>query len=197
MWVKICGLRTADDVDAALEAGADAIGFVLVASPRQVDVQTARALAHRAAGRAATVGVFRRLDPAALALSRAAGLDQAQGVLDGVAPGAGVLPVVPDGPELARRADAVAAPLLLVDGPAFGSGEPADWARIASLARSRPVVLAGGLRPDTVAGAIARVRPAGVDVSSGVERARGVKDRARILAFTYAARAAAAPTERP
>lgn len=195
MWVKVCGLRSPEDVDAALEAGVDAIGFVLVPSPRQVSVEQARALAARVRGRAQTVGVFRRLDAAALRRNKGAGLDLAQGVLDGVSPGPGVLPVLVDGPDLVRRAAGLAAPRLLVDGPDFGSGEPADWRRIAALARARPIVLAGGLTPENVGAALETVRPAGVDVSSGVERTRGVKDSGRILAFTHAARAAAALLE--
>lgn len=197
MWVKLCGLRTAADVDAALSAGADAVGFVLVDSPRQVDDVQAQALAARVAGRATTVGVFRRLDSAALARSRALGLDLAQGVLDGVAAEAGVLPVLADGPGLPDRAAATPASRLLVDGPRFGSGETADWDRIGALARDRSVVLAGGLHADNVGAAIARVRPAGVDVSSGIESERGVKDPARMHAFVRAARAAAALQESP
>jgi phosphoribosylanthranilate isomerase len=197
MWVKLCGLRTAADVEAAVAAGADAVGFVLVDSPRQVDDGQARALAARVAGRATTVGVFRRLDSAALARSRALGLDLAQGVLDGVAAGEGVLPVLADGSDLPDRAAATPASRLLVDGPHFGSGETADWDRIAAVARGRSIVLAGGLAPDNIARAIARVRPGGVDVSSGIESERGVKDPQRMHAFVRAARRAAASMESP
>ena len=196
MWVKVCGLRTADDVDAALSAGVDAIGFVLVPSVRQVDLATARALSARVAGRAQTVGVFRTLDPGALALAASAGMDRAQGVLDGVVAGPGVLPVLPDGPDLVAAAAALPAPQLLVDGPDPGAGEIVDWGRISALAQARSVVLAGGLTPQNVARAIETVRPAGVDVSSGIECTRGVKDADLILAFTLAARAASAPLER-
>lgn len=196
MWVKVCGLRTAEDVDAALSAGVDAIGFVLVPSVRQVDLATARALSARVAGRAQTVGVFRTLGPDALALAASAGMDRAQGVLDGVVAGPGVLPVLPDGPDLVAAAAALPAPQLLVDGPDPGAGEIVDWGRISALAQARSVVLAGGLTPQNVARAIETVRPAGVDVSSGIERIRGVKDADLILAFTLAARAASAPLER-
>jgi len=196
MWVKVCGLRTAEDVDAALMAGVDAIGFVLVPSVRQVDLATARALSARVAGRAQTVGVFRTLDPGALALAASAGMDRAQGVLDGVVAGPGVLPVLPDGPDLVAAAAALPAPQLLVDGPDPGAGEIVDWGRISALAQARSVVLAGGLTPQNLARAIETVRPAGVDVSSGIERTRGVKDADLILAFTLAARAASAPLER-
>jgi phosphoribosylanthranilate isomerase len=79
---------------------------------------------------------------------------------------------------------------VLVDGPLGGGrGVAADTNRVAAVAQLRPVVLAGGLTPDTVGPSIARVRPFGVDVSSGVEQAPGVKDPARIHAFLQAVRA--------
>jgi len=203
MWVKLCGLCTEADVDAAIAAGADAVGFVLVDSPRQVDDTRARRLAARAAGRVRTVGVFRRLDPGALERSRSLGLEFAQGVLDGVVPGAGVLAVLADGPALGARVAALEAGRVLVDGPRFGSGTAADWARVAAVARERAVILAGGLHPGNVRDAIARVRPYGVDVSSGVEASLGEKCPERMRAFVRAARApdhhaaSAAHLERP
>jgi phosphoribosylanthranilate isomerase len=85
--------------------------------------------------------------------------------------------------------------LLLVDAAdrerRGGTGRPADWERAAGLAAERRVLLAGGLTPENVAEAIARVAPFGVDVSSGVERSPGVKDRSKVEAFVAAARRAA------
>jgi phosphoribosylanthranilate isomerase len=69
-----------------------------------------------------------------------------------------------------------------------GTGHPVDWARAAALAATRPVILAGGLRPETVGQAIARVRPAGIDVSSGVEAAPGIKDAGKLRALFDAVR---------
>lgn len=193
MWVKICGVRDEATLDACIAAGADAVGVVLVPSPRQATLETAARLAAHARGRVELLGVFSRVDSAAVAACLGAGLDRAQGTPEpGLALDA-VMPVLLDGPDLAARAEALSAPRLLVDGAAPGSGRSGDLARIAALARARPVILAGGLRPDTVAAAIRSVRPVGVDVSSGVERVRGDKDFELIEAFVTAARGAASP----
>jgi phosphoribosylanthranilate isomerase len=85
---------------------------------------------------------------------------------------------------------------LLFEGPVSGTGETADWERARELALRTQLVLAGGLRPANVAGAIARVRPYGVDVSSGVESRPGVKSPDLILDFVKAARAAALELQR-
>jgi len=77
---------------------------------------------------------------------------------------------------------------VLLDGARAGHGETADWSRVAAVARTRPVVLAGGLRPDNIAGAIRVVRPIALDVSSGVETSPGVKDAGLVRAFVAAVR---------
>ncbi|MEC7946415.1 MAG: phosphoribosylanthranilate isomerase [Myxococcota bacterium] len=195
MWVKVCGLRTRECVDAAIEAGVDAIGFVLAPSVRQVAVHEARALAVHIAGRVSTVGVVRRLDRAALEQCRAAELDIAQGVPVGVSLLDGVLPVLQDDDDLLRAAAALPGSRLLVDGANPGSGVPADWSRVAELAKHRSIVLAGGLNACNVSAAIKIVRPVGVDVSSGIEQVPGRKDPEMIFAFTRAARRAAASLE--
>jgi phosphoribosylanthranilate isomerase len=79
---------------------------------------------------------------------------------------------------------------LLFEGPVSGIGETADWSKAAALARRTQLILAGGLNPSNVADAIKRVKPFGVDVSSGVESSPGVKDAQKILDFVRAARAA-------
>jgi phosphoribosylanthranilate isomerase len=83
-------------------------------------------------------------------------------------------------------------PRIVFEGPTSGIGELADWGRAAELARQTEVILAGGLSAENVAEAIQAVRPFGVDVSSGIESERGVKDPAKIAEFVRAARAAAA-----
>jgi phosphoribosylanthranilate isomerase len=103
-----------------------------------------------------------------------------------------VLPVVRAGAALPRPLP----PRLLFEGPVSGRGETADWAQARELARGTELVLAGGLRPANVATAIERVRPYGVDVSSGVESQPGVKAPALILEFVQAARAASLELER-
>jgi phosphoribosylanthranilate isomerase len=201
--IKICGLTSRAVIDAAVEAGADAVGFVIAESPRRVDWAFI-ALALRDLPPLVTpVIVTRGGMPAELRAS-------AQGV--GLAPDRFVLqidanalvgdwlserdrwrllPVVRLGD---RRSDPDEFlgksndPLILVEGPASGVGQPTDWERASSIGRRRPVLLAGGLTPDTVGRAIRTVRPWGVDVSSGVESAPGVKDPRRVAAFIQAVR---------
>jgi phosphoribosylanthranilate isomerase len=98
------------------------------------------------------------------------------------------LPVYRDLGELDEDAVAVQ-PLALFEAGTSGAGVRADWERAARLAARTDLILAGGLDPDNVAGAIRQVQPWGVDVSSGVERKRGVKDLKRIVAFIDAAKA--------
>ena len=197
MYVKICGLSEPEHVAAAVEAGADAIGFVLTRSPRQVRPERAAELAALVPGRVLTVGVFRGEDPATVrAAALASGVRGVQ--LHGRHPYGDFTALKDLGHTLVRAVDATAdlrcgacdESLLIVDAPRPGSGEPWDWAAV----RGRPTgrwLLAGGLAPDNVAAAVAAARPWGVDVSSGVETAPGVKDSALIAAFVAAARDAA------
>jgi len=191
-WVKICGLTSPAAVDAALEAGVDAIGFVLSPSPRRVDPRTAARLAAPARGRlelvAVTLAPTQALIDAVLAefapdvlqadLADLAGLTLPREL--------GLLPVLRAGAAPPATLPARA----LIDGVRGGSGEPWDWASARELARRTQLVLAGGLGLASVAGAIAAVRPHGVDVSSAVEEAPGIKSPAKIRAFVAAARAA-------
>jgi phosphoribosylanthranilate isomerase len=193
--VKICGLRRREDVAAAGEAGADAVGLVFAAGPRRLEVSTAAELSREAPPGVVVVGVFR--DPDAASVLRAveeAGLDAVQihgAVPDDLALPAGVElirafhatgPEVLD--ELARHfASAGAAPVLLDSARGGGSGARADWDLAARAARLGPLWLAGGLDPACVGEAIRRVRPFGVDVSGGVERRPGEKDPDLIKRF--------------
>lgn len=206
-FVKICGITRRADAEAAVAAGADAIGFVFADSPRRVSAETARAVGEDLA--VERIGVFAGADlaeiletaaraalsgvqihdgavaPAAIAALRAAGLDV-------------LVAVGQDDPRAgARLAEALCAGALpLYDartGPRpDGRGAIVDLGRAAVLAADvRRLVLAGGLTPDGVGAAVARVDPFGVDVSGGVERAPGVKDPQRIAAFVAAARTGA------
>lgn len=201
MFVKVCGLSTPESVLAAAEAGADAVGFVLTPSPREVTPAQARdLLAHVPAGIAA-VGVFRHEAAAdAVALAREAGLEWIQ--LHGDRSPADVRTVHNAGLKVIRAVTMTAAPdafanwgedLLLVDAAVPGSGEAWDYASVrAKGLAGRRWLLAGGLAPENVAAAAAQADAWGVDVSSGVESARGVKDLARIRDFVAAARSLAA-----
>jgi phosphoribosylanthranilate isomerase len=119
------------------------------------------------------------------------------GIAEALGPGVGLLSVYHDSDDLLARAErGTGRPLLLEARGPGGRGVAPDWGRAAALAARVPLVLAGGLTPENVGGAIRRVRPFAVDVSSGVERAPGVKDPERIRRFLDAVRAASADLER-
>jgi phosphoribosylanthranilate isomerase len=191
MFVKICGLTTPEGVAAAVKAGADAAGFVFSASPREVTPAQARKLAAALPATLRRVAVFRHPPPGWI--SRVLEEFPADWVQSDAADlpgvdlgGAEALPVFRSGaplPELLPE-------LLLFEGPQSGTGNVADWDAAARLARRTRVVLAGGLHPGNIAGALAAVRPWGVDVSSGVESSPGIKDPALVAAFVAAARRA-------
>jgi phosphoribosylanthranilate isomerase len=191
-FVKICGLTTEDAVSAAVEAGADAAGFVFAESPRRVSFERASALAALLPWQLLKVAVFRRAtrDEIALACERfAPDVVQADAAcLHGVDLLCGVraLPVLRDGESI----DDGEVGWLLYESRESGAGKTADWSAAAELARKRQVILAGGLDARNVGEALRRVRPWGVDVSSGVEEARGVKSPRRIREFIEAVRAA-------
>lgn len=198
--VKICGLTSPEAVDAAVEHGADAVGFVFADSPRRVTPDRAALLAARVPPMVAQVAVFRH--PAWDQINAALGaadftlcqsdIDD-RPIFDSAAVAARFLPVVRVG---SPACDAIlshhAAPpaACLVEGAASGVGRTTDWTVCAALGRRTRVILAGGLNPANVAEAIRAVRPYAVDVSSGVESAPGVKDPIKIRDFIQAVRAA-------
>ena len=198
LWVKICGMTDAEAVQAALDAGADAIGFVFAPSVRQVTPAVARQLAAAARGRAKIVAVTQH--PSAAQVAQ---------ILDEFAPDvlqsdAQDLPALQLGGRceslpVLRAGRALPSPLparLLFEGPVSGAGEVADWAQAIRHARHCELILAGGLNAANVAAAVRAVSPFGVDVSSGVEAAPGRKSAQKILDFVRAARAAAMETSR-
>lgn len=198
VWVKICGIRSVDALEAVIGAGADAVGFVFAQSPREVTLANALPLAERARGRVEIVVVMRHPAPTfAAAVCEQLRPDW----LQTDAPDMASI-TLPDGirrlPVYRAHAPSDAIPeRLLFEGLDSGTGEVCDWSQARALARTTQLVLAGGLNPDNVADAIAQVRPFGVDVSSGVESERGVKDFDRIIHFVSAAREAAASTRGP
>jgi phosphoribosylanthranilate isomerase len=198
LFVKLCGISNEHELEVAVEAGADAVGFVLTPSPRQVSLDEAARL--RALLPVSVLGVAVFHDPAPALLRRAEemiGPDLLQSelsTLTGVAADR-ALPVVVDGhslePDLARAARLTTRDMVLVDSAARGgTGHPPSWQRVAEVDFTGRLILAGGLDADNVANAVGLVRPFGVDVSSGVESAPGVKDPARMHAFVEAARGA-------
>lgn len=200
MFVKVCGLRTAEDVRVAVGAGADAVGVVIhPPSPRYVDPEQARALLAEVPDTVLSVVVVADHTASdAARITRGIGADvlQLHGryTADDFATAARE-PVrlwratsVDHDPDL--RVGAYGEEALLLDSPSAGSGVTWD----ATALERRPDghwLLAGGLDPGNVGDAVRRVRPWGVDVSSGVESARGVKDHGRIAAFVAAAKRAA------
>ena len=199
--VKICGIRRVQDALMAAEAGADAIGFIFWPNiPRFIDPFRARAIAAALPSLVMTVGVF---------------VDQPADYIGGVASLVGLTAVQLHGSETPAFAASLRRPVVkaisrsgaapfavsawpsnitvLVDAhdPAKrgGTGVTVDWEAAAEIARKRRVILAGGLTPDNVGDAIARVRPYGIDVSSGVEVSPGVKSPERIKALFAAIQA--------
>lgn len=199
VFVKICGVRTDADVDAALEAGADAIGIVMSeGSPRTVDAATARRLAQRVGDAAVSVLVVKgqSADDAADAAAEI-GVDVLQ--LHGYdreetarirtrVPRVWRATSLDSAPDL--HVGAHGEEMLLLDSPRAGSGRRWDLSQLEENRPDGPWLLAGGLDPDTVGQAIREAAPWGVDVSSGVESAPGVKDHDLIRAFVARARAA-------
>lgn len=193
-FVKVCGMTDSTAVQAALAAGADAIGFVFAPSVRRVTVMQAVGLARPARGRALCVAVTQHPDAALLAeifkVFAPDVLQTDQEDLAGIELPAGVAawPVL-------RGAQADVSKLgarqrLLFEGPRSGTGQVADWSAARALAGRCELILAGGLSPANVGEAIASVRLFGVDVSSGVEEAPGRKSAALIESFVSRARAA-------
>lgn len=208
--VKICGIKTYDMLDVAISAGADMVGFMhFPRSPRHVSIDELGGLISAARGRIESCVVLVNPDNSSVAEVAALGPDwiQLHGPetphrVEAIRAEAGVeilkaLPIgsaddVANVAQFAEIADRVlldAKPPKGADRPG-GLGESFDWSLLEALDPSVPFMLSGGLNPDNVAEAIAKVKPLGVDVSSGVERAPGVKDRRLIEAFIRNARAA-------
>ena len=195
VWVKICGLTNAEALQAAIEAGADAVGFVFVASPRRMLPGAAARLVAQVPPGILRVAVMRHPLPGEWdEVARVVRPDWLQTEAGDfltlqLPPGIEALPVYRDLPGLDSAALG-REPRALFEAPASGTGEAPDWDRAARLAPLTRLVLAGGLTPENVGEAIRRVRPWGVDVSSGVESTRGIKDPERVRAFIAAVRRA-------
>ena len=216
--VKICGLSTPETLDAALGAGADMVGFVFFPpSPRHLQFDVARALGQRVRGRAQKVALTVDADPAFLqSIVEALGPDILQ--LHGAESVAQItairrkfgLPVMKAVPiavkeDLARIGTyATVADRLLFDARAprdatrpGGLGNTFDWHLLKNVRSGVPFMLSGGLDATNIVDALRITRATGIDVSSGVERAPGVKDVDKIITFVRAARRAAAQDVHP
>jgi phosphoribosylanthranilate isomerase len=197
--IKICGIKTVDDALAAMEAGADLIGFNFYPkSPRYIDVGICRDIMFvmRRYGHVQYVGVFvnapveqilATMDTCGLALAQLHG-DETPEMLNAL-----------KGKSFKAFRGEVNPQLIVKGEPAFlidaavkdsygGTGMKADWSRAAELAKKHQFLLAGGLTPENVADAVRQVKPWGVDVASGVESEPGKKDAAKMSAFVKAVR---------
>ncbi|MFE8013284.1 phosphoribosylanthranilate isomerase [Streptomyces antibioticus] len=199
LFVKICGLKTERDVDTAVEAGADAVGFVFSASPRRIDPATAARLCRRVPEHVLTVGVFRDeplADVRSVAAEAGIGAVQLHGSEgreyydDLGAAGWTLIRAAAFGDSVPRCGE-MGEDLLLLDAPVPGSGVAWDWSGGPAPAPGEKWLLAGGLTPENVRAAVDAARPWGVDVSSGVEATRGVKDPDLIRTFVAVARGGA------
>jgi phosphoribosylanthranilate isomerase len=199
MFVKICGITNEDDALFAVAMGADAVGFIFAPSVRQVAAQQVYDITRRLPPEILTVGVFRDEHPDRVidTLDRA-GLKAAQlhghetpGMVAAVAERVRwVIKVVVAGSPDASRADEFGTDMIMVEGPNPGSGQLFDWSLFDSLPEGPRFIVAGGLDPDNVGLAVARLDPWGVDVASGVERSPGRKDPIKVKQFIERARAA-------
>ena len=197
MFVKICGVTNQEDALLATALGADAVGFIFAPSNRQVATPIVRDIVHQLPPEVMTVGVFRdQSRERVVEVVNTIGLRAAQlhgnespetcrWIADRVPITIRALPA--GSPDL-RRIDDFGADLLLLDSPVPGSGTVFDWSLAEGAPSNRPMLLAGGLDPENVAQAIAKVRPFGVDVASGVEAESGRKDPRLLRAFLKAAR---------
>jgi phosphoribosylanthranilate isomerase len=216
LWIKICGNTSLEDARLAVEAGADALGFVFAPSPRRVTVEQVAAIVADLSGPVEKIGVFvdapfdvvqaavRSCRLTGVQLHSDAGPELPAQLRARFGSGLRILRVVHFGPEAMGNAAAIAGDInidaVLVDSrtptAVGGTGVAFDWAEAAKTlfkngdAGPTRFVAAGGLNPENVAEAIATLRPWGVDVVSGVEAAPGRKDPRKIRAFISNARAA-------
>jgi phosphoribosylanthranilate isomerase len=193
--IKICGITRLEDAEAAVALGATALGFVLwPRSPRHAPLETVKRIVAALPPFVIKVGVF--VDPTADEVIRGAasgGINVAQihGEVPAWAGGRAPVPVLravhlgSGGPDSIEPQIPDRTILLDAHDPEHhgGTGQTVDWDRARAVARSRRVVLAGGLTPANVAEAIRTVRPYGVDVASGVEASPGVKDHELLRRF--------------
>ena len=202
MFVKICGTTSEEDALLAVAMGADAVGFIFAPSPRQIAPGLAGDIAKRLPNEVLTVGVFRDQSPQRVVeIMEQTGLRAAQ--LHGRETPEQttwvrrrvrtVIKVFAAGdPTLAGAAEH-GADILMLDAASPGSGQVFDWRLAEGVPAGQRLLLAGGLDPDNVADAIARVHPWGVDAVSGIESAPGKKDPRKLRAFIANAKAAARP----
>jgi phosphoribosylanthranilate isomerase len=205
LFVKICGVTSEADALLAVSLGASAVGFVFAPSPRQVSAQLAGDIAKRLPEHVLTVGVFRDEAPqrvveavhvAGLGAAQLHGHETAEESQWVRARVPTVIKAFRAGERAIARFGEFGADYLLVDGENPGAGKVFDWRLAEGVADPHRLIVSGGLRPDNVGEAVTHLRPAGVDVASGVEAVPGRKDPLLVRDFIANARAADAAARR-
>ncbi len=200
-WIKICGVTNPGDAEHVVHSGANAIGLNFVhGSKRRITLEQARPIVEAVRGRIELCAVVDSPTDLEAKELRQLGIEWLQ--LHGDEPAARVSRLLPHAFKAvaiedaadARRAGSFPGERLLVDtkvaGGSGGTGKVFDWQLVTDLARTRQLIVAGGLTPKNVAAAVRVLGPYGVDVASGVELVPGVKDPELVTAFVLAVRGA-------
>ncbi|MFK8024544.1 MAG: phosphoribosylanthranilate isomerase [Ilumatobacter sp.] len=200
MFVKICGITNEDDALLAVAMGADAVGFIMAPSPRQIAPQRVFDITRRLPPEVLTVGVFKnelpervieQADRAGVKAVQLHGRETAEQTRQVAERFRWVIKVFEPGEDRLVQAAEYGTDMVMVDSPGGGTGKIFDWGLTGDVPEGMKLILAGGLNPENVATAIAEVEPWGVDVGSGVEREPGKKDPIKVMRFIEAAKAAA------
>lgn len=198
VFVKICGITNEKDALFAVAMGADAVGFVFAPSTRQIQPAQARDIIRRLPYETLTIGVFRDETPQrAVEIANMIGLGgvqlhgrEAPGEVAWVRERVGfVVKAFAAGDPLFERVDDYEVDAVMIDSSVPGSGTVFDWSLAEHIPLDKKLIVAGGLTPENVQLAIEQIRPWGVDVSTGVERAPGRKDASKVRRFINAAKA--------
>ncbi len=197
MFVKICGITSEEDALFAVSMGADSVGFILAPSPRQISADEVGHIIKRIPSEIITVGVFKdELKENVVKIVNKLGLsgaqlhghetkDETQWIADRVQ---FVIKAFKAGQPMVKEFIDYGADALLLDSHAPGSGKVFDWSLAEDVEDNSRLILSGGLTPENVADGIVATKPWGVDVSTGVEKAPGIKDPIKVKAFIEAAR---------
>jgi phosphoribosylanthranilate isomerase len=198
-FVKICGVTTLGDAQAAIDAGANAIGLILATSPRQLTLERALAIAEATKGSVQRTLVFRENDDDfiihALDVVDADAVQVHGNLSDDLLAGLRdrdlrVVKALSIGSDEFYEFEEDRVDAVLVDGATPGSGESHSWDELVGRSFDKPIIAAGGLNESNVAGVITATGVWGVDSASGVESSPGVKDRERLTHFVDNARGA-------
>jgi phosphoribosylanthranilate isomerase len=192
-FIKICGITNIDDAHAAIDRGADALGFVFAESPRQITPKNAQKIISQLPSDRLYIGVFvNHTQQEMIEIKEYCGLDTVQihndiEGMDQIKKNVRIIQgirVQPDKPILKMNDPNI---IILLDtyskSSHGGTGKTFDWKKAIDIAAQQPIILAGGLNAENVVSAIKTVRPFAVDVSSGVEKEKGIKDHKKLNDF--------------